>query len=280
MNSSETLLSIQQALQELAEISFVAHRDTSEALAVIEPCGEEIALAWIRACKALFLHDRDAGKPFIRGSVKALQASGEVLPWVNQALRFTQWRGSWKALDGFMEHLPQAYELLGKEGEARWAELGLAWCARHLDSGATYFKVPVEELAGTSGITGVEELLAPAETLFTERRLALGTYLGGAIRVRNLLGVEAVTPWAKRGADILQAGRLRGEAFFKLESEESIAILLENLPGFRISDHQRLLQLLLAVWFGENFELQEGNWSPDKGRAFVETDGRWFSSRS
>ena len=274
MNQHETLAAIQQELHELAEISFVAHRDTTEAMAAIEPHGEDVTLVWLKACKALFLHDRDAGKAFIRGSAAAANASGEVLAWLEQALQFLQWRGSWKALDGFMEHLPEAYALLGKEGEARWAALGLEWCGRHLDSGATYFRVPVEDLAGGSGIVGVEELLAPARTLFTERRLALGTFLGGAIRVRNLLGVEAVTPWAKRGADILQAGRLRGEAFFKLESEESIAILLESVPGFRMPDHQRLLQLLLAVWFGETFELQEGNWSPDKGRAFVETDGR------
>jgi len=273
MTNNETLAAIQQELQALEQISFVAHRDTMEAMPEIEPYGAETLLVWLNACKLLFLHDRDAGKAFIRGSVKAAGASGEVLPWTEQALKFTQWRGSWKALDGFMEHLAQAYQLLGKEGEARWVSLGLIWCERHLDSGATYFRVPVEELAGDAGIAGIEILLEPAEELFTTRRLALGTYLGGAIRVRNLLGVEAVLPWAKRGADILQAGRVRGEAFFKLESEESIAILLENLPGFRISEHQRLLQLLLVAWYETSFDLQESNWSPDKGRAFVETDG-------
>lgn len=251
----------------------MAHRDTTEALPIIEAQGAEVTLAWVKACKAMFLHDRDAGKAFIRGSALAVKACGDVLFWTEQALKFTQWRASWKAVDGFMLNLPDACELLGKEGEARWVEIGLRWCERHLDSGGIYFRTPIKELASNLGVKGLEELLEPAEDLFSTRRLALGTYLGGAIRVRNLLGIEAVVPWARRGADILQAGRVRGEAFFKLESEESIAILLESLPGFRMTDHQRLLQLLIAAWFGESFDLLEGNWSPDKGRAFVETDG-------
>ena len=273
MAQLEILAAIQHELADLEQISFVAHRDTKEALDAIQSQGDEIALEWVRACKALFQHDRDAGKAFIRGSRAVMEASGDVLTWTRQALSFLQWRGSWKALDGFMDQLPDAYRILGSAGEARWAELGIAWCGRHLESGATYFRCPVAELAATHGIAGVEELVLPAEDLFSQRRLALATYLPGAIRVRNLLGVEAVQPWAKRGADILQAGRLRGEAFFKLESEESMAMLLENLPGFRTPEHQRLLQLILYAWFGENFDLLDGNWSPDKGRAFVETDG-------
>jgi nitric oxide reductase activation protein len=102
----------------------------------------------------------------------------------------------------------------------------------------------------------------------------LATYLGGAIRVRNLLGAQAILPWALRGADILQAGRARGEAYFRLESEESLALLLEHLPGFRLVDRSRLLGMLLDVWFGGTFDLKESNWSPEKGRPFVETDGR------
>ena len=274
MSQAETLAAIQETLQSLHDISFVAHRDTLQALPMIEPFGAEITLVWVRACSDLFQHDRDAGKAFIRGSPAAASASAEVLPWTIQALQFTQWRGSWKAVDGFMEHLPKAYELLGKAGQARWAVLGLAWCGRHLESGVAYFRTPVEELVGSHGIAGVEELLAPTEELFTTRRLALGTYLSGALRVRNLLGIAAVLPWAKRGADILQAGRLRGEAFFRLESEESMSLLLENLPGFRMAEHQRLLGLLVMAWFGETVDLLEGNWAPDQGRAFVETDGQ------
>jgi hypothetical protein len=273
MADLETLAAIQQALVDLEQISFVAHRDTQVALAVVQPYGDEVVLQWVMACKALFEHDRDAGKAFIRGSEAACLASQAVLPWTQQALRFLAWRGSWKAVDGFMQQLPDAYQSMGAEGEARWAALGLAWCERHLDSGVAYFRCPVLDLEGGHGIAGVEEMLAPSEELFSKRRLALGTYLSGAIRVRNLLGIDAVLPWAKRGADILQAGRLRGESFFKLESEESLALLLENLPGFRTPEHQRLLQLILYAWYGQAFDLLEGNWSPDKGRAFIETDG-------
>ncbi len=276
ITTDDNLAAIQDVLRELEVISFVAHRDTLAALPLIEPFGAETTLAWVRACSALFQHDRDAGKPFIRGSAAAARAAGAVMPWVEQGLAFTQWRGSWKAVEGFSEQLPQAYGLLGAEGEARWAALGRQWCARHLESGAVYFRTSVVELAGGDGIDGIERLLAPAEELFTTRRLALATYLPGAIRVRNLLGIDAVLPWAKRGADILQSGRLRGESFFRLESQESIAILLENLPGFRLPEHQRLLQLWLAVWFEEKIQLAEGTWSPDQGRSFIETDGAYL----
>ena len=273
MTDLEILAEIQQVLADLEQISFVAHRDTQVALSAIQPYGNAVVLEWVLACKALFEHDRDAGKAFIRGSEVASKASLSVLPWTRQALQFVAWRGSWKAVDGFMSQLPDAYQTLGAEGEARWAKLGLDWCERHLDSGVAYFRCPVLELAGGEGVAGIEEVVLPSLELFSKRRLALGTYLRGAIRVRNLLGVAAVLPWAKRGADILQAGRLRGEAFFKLESEESMNLLLENLPGFRTPEHQRLLQLVLYAWFDTAFDLLASNWSPDKGRAFVETDG-------
>jgi hypothetical protein len=72
----------------------------------------------------------------------------------------------------------------------------------------------------------------------------------------------------------MQSGRARGEAYFRLESEESLALLLEHLPGFRLGERNRLVSMLLDVWYGCGFELKESNWSPDKGRPFVETDGR------
>ena len=72
----------------------------------------------------------------------------------------------------------------------------------------------------------------------------------------------------------MQSARARGEAYFRLESEESLALLLEQLPGFRLVERNRLLTMLLDVWYGEGCELKEGNWSPEKGRPFVESDGR------
>jgi nitric oxide reductase activation protein len=143
-----------------------------------------------------------------------------------------------------------------------------------MDSGSAYFSTPVTDLSGRQGISGIEQLSTPAEELFESRKLMLATYLPGAIRVRNLLGAQAILPWALRGADILQSGRARGESYFRLESEESLALLLEHLPGFRLSDRNRLLAMLLDVWYGATFDIKESSWSPDKGRPFVETDGR------
>jgi hypothetical protein len=261
-------------LDQLERESHAAHRDIEQTLTSIEPHGEAVTMAWLGACRALFDFDREAGRVFIRGSVQAEEVSETVLPWTEQALEFMRWRGSWRALEGFMANLPRAFGSLGHAGEKRWAEIGFVWCARQIDSGSTYFATPVLDLSGRQGIAGVEQLSAPAEELFEARKLMLSTYLGGALRVRNLLGPHAILPWALRGADIMQSGRARGEAYFRLESEESLALLLEHLPGFRLGDRNRLLGMLLDVWFGAAFDLKESSWSPEKGRPFVETDGR------
>ncbi|HUP95939.1 MAG TPA: VWA domain-containing protein [Burkholderiales bacterium] len=268
------LTAIRALLGELKEQSYAAHREIEQALPAIESHGEQVTLAWIAACRTIFDFDREGGKAFIRGSVEAERISETVLPWTEQALEFTRWRGSWRALEGFMANLPRAYGSLGHAGERRWAQIGFTWCARQIDSGSAYFSTPVLDLSGRQGITGVEQLSVPAEELFESRKLMLATYLGGAIRVRNLLGAQAILPWALRGADILQSGRARGEAYFRLESEESLALLLEHLPGYRLVDRNRLLGMLLDVWFGNTYELKESTWSPEKGRPFVETDGR------
>jgi nitric oxide reductase NorD protein len=265
---------IREALGALKAQSVAAHREVEQALPDIQPHGDAIMLAWLNACRTLFDFDREAGRAFIRGSSEAERVSETVLPWTEQALQFMKWRGSWRALEGFMANLPRAFGSLGHAGERRWAEIGFQWCSRQIDSGSAYFSTPVIDLSGRQGISGIEQLSMPAEELFESRKLMLATYLGGAIRVRNLLGAQAILPWALRGADILQAGRARGEAYFRLESEESLALLLEHLPGFRLVDRSRLLGMLLDVWFGGEFELKESNWSPEKGRPFVETDGR------
>ncbi len=274
MSSVEVLAAIQQELAGLESISFVAHRDAQTALVEVQPvAGGSVALEWLRACRVLFEHDRDAGKAFIRGSAEAARACAGVADWTQSALQFIAWRGSWRAVDGFMTQLPAACRLLGEADSKRWVQWGLEWCARHLESGIAWFQCPVAEFSGGHGLAGIEQVALPSVELFEKRRLALGTYLRGAIRVRDLSGAAAVLPWAKRGADILQAGRLRGEAYFRLESEESLALLMENLPGFRLSEHHRLFQLILRAWFGSGFDLYDSDWSPGKGRAWVETDG-------
>jgi nitric oxide reductase NorD protein len=265
---------IDEQLTQLRDASAAACRETEQVLPHIRAHGEEVTLAWVVACRRLHEYDREAGKAFIRGSREAERISETVSPWTEQALQFLRWRGAWRALEGYMANLPRAYGSLGHAGQRRWAEIGFVWCARQIDSGCAYFTTPVVDLSGRQGITGIEQLTQPAEELFESRKLLLATYLAGGIRVRNLLGAQAILPWALRGADIMQSGRARGEAYFRLESEESLALLLDQLPGFRLLERQRLLTMLLDVWYGQGFEVKEGSWSPEKGRPFVETDGR------
>jgi hypothetical protein len=274
MSSTSKQQAIDEQLKQLRDASFVAHREIEQVLPEIRPHGEDVTLAWIMACRRLHDYDREAGKAFIRGSREAERVSETVLPWTEQALYFTRWRSAWRALEGFMANLPRAYGSLGHAGQRRWTEIGFIWCGRQIDSGCAYFATPVVDMSGRQGITGIEQLTQPAEELFESRKLLLATYLAGAIRVRNLLGAQAILPWALRGADIMQSGRARGEAYFRLESEESLALLLDQLPGFRLTERNRLLSMLLDVWYGQGFDLKEGSWSPEKGRPFAETDGR------
>ena len=266
---------VAQTFAGIKDLSVAAYKDVEAVLPSIAPHGESDTLYWLEACKALYSFERDAGRAFIRGSLEAEQVSEEVRQWTGQALAFMQWRASWRALEGFMVNVARAYGSLGHAGEKRWAEIGFGWCARQIESGAAYFSMPVLELSGRlGGITAIEQIACPADELYESRKLMLGTYLTGAVRVRNLLGAQAILPWASRGADILQTGRARGEAYFRLESEESLSMLLEHLPGYRLTDRNRLLAMLLDVWFGGEFDLKESTWSPEKGRPFIETDGK------
>ena len=265
---------IQQALGALAQTSASAHQAALAALPAIEKHGAQTALTWLGGCKRLCEFDADAGRAFAEASAGLEEVSESVLPWTEQALRFTGIPGGWHALRAFLLNVPAAYAVLGHAGERRWAGLGLAWSERHGESGRAYFETPVRDLAGRHGITGIEQLCQCFDELYQSRKLLPATYLYGALRVRNLLGARAVLPWALRGADILAAGRARGEAYFRLESEESLTLLMESMPGFRPMERSRLLGLLLAVWYGENFDLKDGTWSPDKGRPFIDSDGR------
>ncbi len=272
MESSSRSGEVDEALSRLSALSFVGHREAVAALPSIARHGEGVALTWLQASSDLFAHDRECGRIFVRGSVAAEEVSEEVLAWTEQARTFGRWRGSVQALAAFMDNLPVAFGVLGHAGERRWAQIGLLWCRRNLESGAAYFATPVKELSGRQGITGIEALATTAEELFERRNLLLSTYLEGALRVRNLLGHQAVLPWAVRGADVLQAARLRGEAYFRLESEESLSQLLDGMSGYRTRDHQRLLAMLVHAWLGEPVALNDKMWSPEQGRPFVELD--------
>jgi hypothetical protein len=81
-----------------------------------------------------------------------------------------------------------------------------------------------------------------------------------------------VLPWALRGCELLQRDRLRGESNFRLESEESLAQLLDTRAGFRVRDRERLVAMLLHAWLGSEIPLHPCTWSPEQGRPFVEVD--------
>ncbi|MGZ8230246.1 MAG: hypothetical protein ACXW2A_10295, partial [Burkholderiales bacterium] len=125
-------------LSGIRDQSHAAHKEVEQTLPLIEPHGEDVIVAWLKACRALSDFDREAGRAFIRGSAEAERISETVLPWTEQALQFMRWRGSWRALEGFMANLPRAFGSLGHAGERRWAEIGFAWCARQIDSGSAY----------------------------------------------------------------------------------------------------------------------------------------------
>jgi hypothetical protein len=268
---------VEAALARIAEHNMGSRELVEASLPAIIRCEAGAVLDWLAACQAFIHFERDVGHTFVKESPGIASITGEVGRWTDQAMQFMQWRSSWRALEGFLTNLPRAYGALGQNGAQRWVEIGFGWCARHIESGAAYFSTPVVVLAGRhGGIAAIEELAQPAETLYRDRQLMWSTYLPGAIRVRDLLGASAILPWAVRGADIYQTGRARGEVYFRLESEDSIAILLDRLPGYRLTDRHRLLAMLLDVWFGGQFQLKESTWSPEHGRPFIETDGQFI----
>jgi hypothetical protein len=129
--------------------------------------------------------------------------------------------------------------------------------------------MPVLDLACRQGITGVEQLVRADGRAVRIAQAGAGDLSGGRLSACAICsGPRQVLPWASRGADIMQSGRARGEAYFRLESEESLSVLLDHLPGFRMAERNRLLALLLEIWYDHPFELKESNWSPGERPAF------------
>lgn len=263
----------EEILEHLAAISFVAGRDAREALPAVAPLGEAAALRFLETGRDLFFYDREAGKAYFHATANMVAAFGGLDPWLEQARQFLTQRGTFRAVVGFFAQAAMVRKNWGAEGESLWFKLGAAWVDRHVDSAAAYFRMPVAMLFGDNGTTGLTALLQPADSL-AKGRLGLGTYLDGAIKVRGICGLDGVAEWARRGADVLAAGRIRGEAWFRLESDEARSFLLEVLPGFRMGTHKRLFGLLLQAWTGLHLPLEEGDWSLEGGRSFLETDGR------
>ncbi|HUW97337.1 MAG TPA: hypothetical protein VMV40_00650 [Acidiferrobacter sp.] len=260
-------------LNELNESSFVAHRDLNAALPAIESFGPEVTARWAQTGRDLFFHDRDAGKAFFRASAELAQITHGVEAWTEQARGFLSIRGSWKALTGYLANFPAAVHEFGVEDARRWGEIGLSWGREHRESGDILFTTPVAELSDGRGFAGAYELMGPLSDLSATRGLPPGLALPGAIKVRALLGPQAVLPWLKRGTDILKSGRLRGESFFRLEGAESDEALLAGLAGFRTSDHERFLTLFTRATLGLTPPLVGAGLRIGE-RPFVETDGR------
>ncbi|ACL73243.1 von Willebrand factor type A [Thioalkalivibrio sulfidiphilus HL-EbGr7] len=273
MTEQETLVQIQEVLQHLEHVSFVAHRDTKEAMPSVEPQGAADTLLWIETARDLFFRDREGGKSFLRHTPHMVEQTGSVRAWVEQAAAFGKWVNGWRALEGFLTQAGDVWQAWGAEGERAWYDMGIRWCERGIPEGRAYFGADFRELAGGEGIEGLRRLMQPAETLYLERKLNLDVFLAGATIARALVGSRGLEAWARRGADILQTGRSRGEAYFKLESEESLKHLLDTLPGYRPRAHSRFLRLIQVAWFGAHVSLEDGNWRPGRGRPMVETDG-------
>ncbi len=270
-DSGELALALVQS--ELKELSFVAHRDLNAALPAIEPYGIEATALWAETGRDLFLYDRDAGKAFLRQSPELARATSVVTPWTRQAREFLTFRGSWKALTAYLERFAEAQAAFGAERALAWGAIGLDWGRRHLGSAEIYFATPVAELTDGRGWDGAREVLDPLQALAAERGLLPGLALPGAIKVRALLGPDALRPWLARGAEVLKSGRLRGEAFFRLEGPESEEALLAGLPGFRTQEHERFLALLARAVLGQAPPFASGGLRFG-ARAFIETDGR------
>ncbi|MGC9127329.1 MAG: nitric oxide reductase activation protein NorD [Acidithiobacillus sp.] len=263
----------EEILEHLEAVSFVAGRDARAALPAVQGLGAAAVLRYLERGRELFFYDREAGKAYFHATADLVQAFGGLDPWLEQSGVFLTQRGTFRAAVAFFAQAAAVRRDHGLAGERCWYEQGARWIARHVDSAAAYFRVPAAQLFGSAGVEDLETLMQPAEEL-AKGRLGLGTYLDGAIKVRAICGLAGVAEWARRGKDVLAAGRIRGEAWFRLESDEARAFLLEVLPGFRTGPHKRLFALLLQAWTGLQLPLEEGDWSVEGGRSFLETDGR------
>jgi len=219
MAEADDLVAVEEVLQQLERISFVAQRDARAALPAIRPFGAPTTRAWIETARDLFQHDRESGKSFMRHSERLAEETGVVEPWTAQSREFLQWVNSNYALEGFLDQADRVWAAWGEAGEREWFAIGLRWCGRSLADARAFFETPFDRLDGGKGPAGLKTLIEPAERLYDERGLTLDCYLAGAPMARNMVGDAGLLSWARRGADLLAAGRARGEAYFRMESE-------------------------------------------------------------
>jgi hypothetical protein len=281
MAEADDLVAIEEVLQQMERISFVAHRDARAALPSIRAFGPAIARAWIEAARDLFLHDRECGKSFMRHSERLAENTGVVEPWISQSREFLQWVNSHYALEGFLAQADRVWSVWGEAGEREWFALGLRWCGRSLADARAYFEAPFDRLDAGQGPAGLRTLIEPAEKLYDERGLALDCYLAGAPMARNMVGDAGLLNWARRGADLLAAGRSRGEAYFRMESEEGLKLLLEALPGYRPGRTAVSCSSCCAPGSKPTFRSRTATGNREKGaRCSRPTGGGFISPRS
>ena len=79
MSGTSKQQAIDEQLIQLRDWSPAAHLEIEQALPAIRPHGDDVALAWLLACRKLHDYDREAGRAFVRGSGEAERVSETVL---------------------------------------------------------------------------------------------------------------------------------------------------------------------------------------------------------
>ena len=245
-------------------------------LPAIRPHGEDVTLAWLaRVPAALRLRPRGGQglhprQPRSREGLRDRRCRGP-----SRRCSSLRWRGAWRALEGFMANLPRAYGSLGHAGERRWAEIGFVWCGApgrqrlrlFRDAGAWISPGARASPASSSSRSRPRSCSSRASSCSRPISRARSACATCSARRRSCRGRCAAPTSCSRAARA--AKRISGSS-----PRRASRCCSSTCPGFRLGERNRLLSMLLDVWFGARFELKESNWSPEKGRPFVETDGR------
>ncbi len=262
----------EKIINELSAVSYVGGREASAALPAVESLGTKAVERYLETGRDLFLHDREVGKHFFHGTAALMEAFGGLDPWLSQARIFLSQRGSGPAAEGYFDQASTIRRRWGLDAEAAWFGIGAQWLGAHTESAAAYFHMPAEELFGSWGAAGLQTLLKPAEMLL-QKRMGLRAYLKGAITMYERCGLDGLNQWVMGGIDVLNANRRRGEAWFRLESDESRQFMQSVLPGFHLGHHERFFSMMLQAWTGLHLPIERLEW-PDSHHNFVETDGK------
>ncbi|WP_215861403.1 nitric oxide reductase activation protein NorD [Acidithiobacillus ferriphilus] len=262
----------EKIINELSAVSYVGGREASAALPAVESLGPKAVERYLETGRDLFLHDREVGKHFFHSTAALVTAFGGLDPWLSQARVFLFQRSSGPAAEGYFDQAATIHRRWGLDAEEAWFDIGAQWLGAHMESAAAYFHMPAEELFGSWGVAGLQTLLKPAEMLL-QKRMGLRAYLKGAIMIYERCGLDGLNQWVMGGIDVLNANRRRGEAWFRLESEESRQFMQSVLPGFQPGHHERFLSMILQAWTGLQMPVERLGW-PDSHYNFVETDGK------